>query len=103
MILARSAHSTVVITITATVTSKTGTTNGKLKTADLLDSLISNKKMVGSDNNSKTGLKTWFKLTTSTVLESILFQKFPRISGASLLNPLVFSKWESASMATQLT
>ena len=80
----------------------TGATNNKLRTADSLVFLILLKKTTTSEVTLKTGSRASSLTSASTVLELIPFLRSQKTSGASLERLLECSKWESASMVTQL-
>ena len=81
----------------------TGVTNNKLKTADLLVSLILLKKTTTSEVILKIGSRISSVTSVLTVLESTPFLKFQKTSGVNLERLLEFSKWVRTSMVTQLT
>ena len=103
MTLTKFILSTIVNITMATVTSKTGKIKTRLKTVDLLDFLISPKKIVMSEATLRIGLRKLFRPMASKELESTLFLRFLKTSGKNMEMLLESSRWERISMETLLT
>lgn len=81
----------------------TGVIRTLLKIAVLPVFLISINRTTTLEATLRTGLRTLSRPTVSMELESILFQKFQKISGVSTDKHLECSRWVRTLTVTQLT
>jgi len=89
------------ITTIQNVISEIGVTSQRLKIADLQIYQISTKKMIGSKNSLRIGLKNLLMILVLMELGLIPFLRCQNGFGTSLEKLQGYSKWVSVSMEIQ--